>query len=121
MAQVRQVIAWTVRGFLCGVLALGSLSTASADIVTTEDALNSAQIAKTRERVKALTQRPELVMQLKALGVMPDQLEARVDAMTDAEVLALAGKLDNLPAGGALSNNQLILIIILIIVLVIVL
>ncbi len=115
------MIAWTVRALLCGVLALGLLGRASADIVSTEDALNSAQIAKTRERVKALAQRPELATQLKALGVMSDQVEARVDAMTDAEVLALAGKLDNLPAGGALSNNQLILIIVLIIVLALVL
>ncbi len=121
MAQVRQVIAWTVRVFLGGALALGLFGAASAGLVSTEDALNSAQIAKTREQVKALVQRPELATQLKALGVVPDQAEARVDAMTDAEVLALAGKLGDLPAGGRLTDNELILIIVLILVLVLVL
>jgi hypothetical protein len=61
-------------------------------------------------------QRPELAKELQALGANPTEAQARVDAMTDAEVRTLAGKLGVLPAGGALTNNELILILVLIII-----
>src|SRR5436190_1548021 len=118
MMKSRQWTAWMFRLGLCGVLWFGISGVASAGVVSTEDAANAAQAAKAREEVKALAQRPELAAQLKALGVAPDQAAARVDAMTDAEVLTIANKLGDLPAGGRLSDNELILVILLIIILV---
>ena len=41
-----------------------------------------------------------------------------VDGMTDAEVLAMQDKLGSLPAGGALSNNDLILILLIVILII---
>jgi hypothetical protein len=41
--------------------------------------------------------------------------------MSEAEVASLAGKLDALPAGGALSNQDLILILIVVLLVVILL
>jgi len=38
--------------------------------------------------------------QLLALGVDPSQVEARVAALTDGELRALAGKVSEAPAGG---------------------
>jgi hypothetical protein len=46
-----------------------------------------------------------------ALGVKPELAKQRVDALTDAEVVSLAGKIDTLPAGGALSSTDLIIIL----------
>jgi hypothetical protein len=42
-----------------------------------------------------------------------------VNAMSEAEVASLAGKLDQLPAGGALSNQDLLLIIIVILLVIV--
>jgi uncharacterized protein DUF6627 len=121
MIGSRQVIAGIVRLAVCGMLTAGWVATANAGVISTEDAARSEQVTKAREQVKALAERPELAAQLKALGVAPDQAAARVDAMTDAEVLTLAGKLGDLPAGGRLTDNELILILVIILVLALVL
>lgn len=72
-----------------------------------------------RERVKALLERTDVRAGLEKHGVLPDEAAARVDAMTPQEVSQLAGRLDTLAAGGAVSNQQLLLIIILVLVLII--
>jgi hypothetical protein len=91
--------------------------TAYADLVGTDDAAASFEAAKTnpdREKVRAFMERPEVVEKLKSMGVAPDQAKARVGALSDAEIHMIAGKLDMLPAGGKLSNNDLLLILVII-------
>ena len=75
-----------------------------------------------RERVLSIVERPEVARQLEKFGILPVQARDRVAAMSEAEVASLAGKLESLPAGGALSNQDLVLIVLvtlLVIVLVI--
>jgi hypothetical protein len=104
----------------CGVLVLALFSAPTrADLVTTEEVTASAQAEKARERIKAFAQRPELAKALEAQGVAADQVQLRVDAMTDKEVLALADKIGSLPAGGRLHSDDLIIILLLIVILVI--
>jgi hypothetical protein len=74
-----------------------------------------------RERVMTLVERPEVAQALEKMGIAADQAKARVGAMSEAEVASLAGKLDALPAGGALSNQDLVLILIVILLVVILL
>jgi hypothetical protein len=74
-----------------------------------------------RERVKSMLERPELAAELEKMGVAPGDARARVDAMTPQEVAQLAGRLDTLAAGGALSNQDLLLVIILLLLLIIIL
>jgi uncharacterized protein DUF6627 len=74
-----------------------------------------------RERVKAALERPEVAQALKKLGVDASAAEARVDAMSDTEVAQIAGLVDQLPAGGVLSNEQLLAILLLVILLVLLL
>jgi hypothetical protein len=74
-----------------------------------------------RERLKSMLERPELAAELERMGVAPAEARARVDAMTPQEVTQLAGRLDTLAAGGALSNQDLLLIIILLLLLIIIL
>jgi len=100
------------------ILALSlALPQAHAGLVSAD----AAQAAGDRERVKALIARPELARDIEKLGILPQEATARVDAMNEAEVRELAGRLDALPAGGAISNQELLLVIILILLLVIVL
>jgi len=100
------------------ILALSlALPQAHAGLVSAD----AAQAAGDRERVKALIARPELAREIEKLGILPQEAAARVDAMNEAEVRELAGRLDALPAGGAISNQELLLLIILILLLVIVL
>ena len=74
-----------------------------------------------RERVMTMVERPEVAQALEKMGIAADQAKARVGAMTEAEVHSLAGKLDALPAGGALGNQDFLLIVIIVILLVVLL
>jgi uncharacterized protein DUF6627 len=68
-----------------------------------------------RERVKGMLERPEVAAEMQKMGIAADEARARVDAMTPAEVAQVAGRLDSLPAGGAMSDRDLLLIILLIV------
>ena len=94
---------------------------AYAGMIGTDEATPPAQVGAERERVKALLARPEVAKALEKLGVKADAAAARVDAMTDEEVTQLAGRIDALPAGGVLTNDQLIVILLLVILLVLLL
>jgi hypothetical protein len=74
-----------------------------------------------RERVKAALERPDVAQALQKMGLDAKDAAARVDAMTDSEVTVLAGKIDLLPAGGALTNDQLIVILLIVVILVLLL
>lgn len=74
-----------------------------------------------RARVMALIERPEVAQQLEKMGIPQSEVKARVAAMSEAEVASLAGKIDSLPAGGALSNQDLIIIILIILLIVVLL
>jgi len=102
-------------------LALLIPQSARAGTIATEDALSAQQAVQDRERIKALVARPELAQALEKLGIAPENAKARVDAMSDAEVRTVAGKLDALPAGGALSNTDFLLVIIIVILVVVLL
>jgi hypothetical protein len=67
-----------------------------------------------RDRVMALIERPEVAQQLEKMGIPQNEAKDRVAAMTEAEVASLAGKLDALPAGGALSNQDFLIILIIV-------
>ena len=103
---------------LFGLLVIGlalALPQAYAGMIATDAAQDE------RSRVKAMLERPEVIQELQKMGVPPEQAAARVDAMNDAEVRQIAGRLDALPAGGQMSNQSLLLLIIIILLIVIIL
>ena len=69
---------------------------AQAGLVSTE----SVSTAGSRERVALFLERADVQLQLESMGVSPQDVKARVTALSDAEVANLAGKIDTLPAGG---------------------
>jgi hypothetical protein len=91
------------------VLAIGlPMGHAQAGIVATGEAVPQQS---ERERIKALVARPEVAKKLETLGVLPKDAQARIDALTDAEVVTLAGRIDALPAGAMSDQNWLLVII----------
>jgi hypothetical protein len=101
------------------VLSLAFAFPAFAGMIETPAAPSQQQTQ--RERVLQLVERPEVAKQLEKMGISADRAKDRVAAMSDEEVAMVAGKLDSLPAGGELSNQDfLFLIIILLVVILIV-
>jgi len=95
--------------------------TVRAGTIATDDVLAAQQPAQDRAKLKALVERPELAQQLEKLGIAPEKAKERVDAMSDAEVRMVVGRLESLPAGAALSNTDFLLVIIIVILVVVLL
>jgi hypothetical protein len=74
-----------------------------------------------RQKVKELVARPELAQQLKQMGIAPEDIQGRIDAMSDEEVRSLAGRLNAVPAGGDVTQQEWLLIIIVILLVIIIL
>ena len=68
-----------------------------------------------RAQVLSMLEREDVRLQLQAHGVNPADVEARVAALTDAEVAQLAGQIESLPAGGDVLGVLLTVFIILLI------
>ena len=99
---------------LC-LLGLGSYLPASrAAIIGTEAVATAQQIQYERDHLNQLLDRDNVKSALRDLGVEPDSVQARVDSLTDAEVHALASRLDEYPAGGGLGVLGVALIVFLV-------
>ena len=71
-----------------------------AELVPTESVITSTA-DRDRARLRALVDREDVRAQLQAYGVSADEAGARVEALTDREVEAIANRLDQVPSGAA--------------------
>ncbi len=73
---------------------------AQAGIVSSDEILSSSAAVANRDRVSSFLARDDVRQALQAQGVSPQAATQRVQAMSDAEVEQLAGRIDQAPAGG---------------------
>lgn len=76
---------------------------AHAGMIGADQVAAEAQSDGARDQVRAFFGRSEVRNQLQNLGISPAAAQARVSAMTDAEIASVAGRIDRLPAGGLIS------------------
>lgn len=107
------------RGAIVGMALLLPFGFAQAGIVSTHDVAAQEGIEAQREKVREFMAREDVADKLIELGVAPELAKKRAGALTDEEVITIAGKIDKLPAGGALRQTELLLLLILVIVLII--
>ena len=106
ISQVLVVVLLTVWGYV---------PIAKAGIIGTETIIDAEQAQQQREHISSLLSRDHVKSYLAARGVDPAYVQARVNSLTDAEVDALASRLDRLPAGGDLLTIALIAFVVLVI------
>jgi hypothetical protein len=82
------------------LLSLGLAQASGAAIIGTEQAMQVEARAAQVSRVESMLARTEVATQLVKFGVDPLLVQARVGNMTDAELLAMEGRLDKQLAGG---------------------
>ena len=75
-----------------------------AGMVTTEQVSAATSAQASRDIVLSTISRAEVASQMQAMGIDSNAAQARVGAMTDAEVSSLANQIGSLPAGA--SNNN---------------
>jgi hypothetical protein len=85
------------------VLFMSIAGPASAALISTDqtaEAVASADASAERARVRNWLAREDVVRQMRDLGVSATEAQQRVAALSDEEARDLAGKMDELPAGG---------------------
>lgn len=91
---------------------------AVAALVETDAATGSTGMADARERVRQFLAREDVRTALLAQGIDPAEANARVETLTDTEISQIAGRIDELPAGGILGFVILVLVIVLLVFLI---
>jgi len=96
---------------IVSIAGLGLPLPAQAGMVGTDAVVSTSG---ERERIATFLEREDVRQQLQAQGVSPQDVQARVAALTDDEAAQLAGRIDSLPAGGILGLILLVFVILLI-------
>ncbi|MEN8130491.1 MAG: DUF6627 family protein [Pseudomonadota bacterium] len=105
-------VAW----FLSAVLAMIPMVPAQAAMLGTDQIVNSAQTAPTREKLQQFLNQEATKQQLLAWGVSPDWVKERVGSLTNVELARINQQIDKLNAGG---NSILGILLVIFIVFVI--
>jgi hypothetical protein len=84
------------------VLPLGPMPAARAEIIGTPAAVAAYDRAASMDRIAQALDREQVRKRLLAHGVERSAVDARLAALTDAELADLATRLDSAPAGGDL-------------------
>jgi hypothetical protein len=91
---------------------------ALAALIETETVINPDRIKDTRVLLNQLMAREDVRTGLLSYGINPVEIEARVAAMTDSEILQVKQAIDQLPAGGQVAPDAGFALIILAVVIV---
>lgn len=101
---------------LCMAVLMAGSHKAQAGIVTNKSLAQNARVDLDRQDILNLLSRSEAKQQLMVMGVDPAMVHERVRYMTDAEVLQVNQKLDEMYAGQADILGLLVLLFIIFIV-----
>lgn len=92
---------------------------AIAALVQTESLLDMSRSQEARETLKKFMTREDVRSAIVAQGISPAEADARLNSLTDAEVIQLADQINQLPAGGDVLGLVIAVLVIVILVLVI--
>ena len=92
---------------------------AFAALVETETMLDMSRGQEARETLKQFMARKDVRDAVISQGVDPSEADARLNSLSDAEVIQLANQIDQLPAGGDALGLLVTVLVVVILVLVI--
>ena len=102
------------------LVTLGFAQSAGAGVIGTETAIENQERTDRIERITAVLDRDGVSERLVALGVDPADAKQRVASLSDAELLSLEQRMNDLPAGAdsALTVLGIVLLVLLVLELV---
>ena len=86
---------------------------AQAEIVNTHDLATQGQTQQDQTKVQSFLERATVKEKLEAMGVKGLFAKDRVASLDEQEVHALAERIDAMPAGGTLSQSDMIFILLI--------
>lgn len=100
-----------------GASLLVAAPAARAELIGTEQITTQAksdastQIARDRQTLEQFMARQDVQREMQALGVDPQVAQSRLAALSNAEVEQLAGRVQSLPAAGAIGFQEMVIIL----------
>ncbi|TAK72972.1 MAG: hypothetical protein EPO19_00110 [Betaproteobacteria bacterium] len=88
---------------------------AHAELVPTYRLTAANQSESARQKLERYLRREDMRAGLERNGVDPAAAKARVDALADEDVAAIAGKIDSLPAGGEIIGALVFIFVLLLV------
>lgn len=88
-----------------------------AAMIGTDSISNGNRVQSPREYLNNLLAREDIQTALVSQGIDPQEAQARIDSLSDAEVNDIVNKLDQLPAGGFLGELLIVVALVFIILL----
>jgi len=76
------------------------VQTVRAAMIKTETVLTLSTVNNVRESLNQFLKREDVQAIITAQGISPAEAKARVDSLSDDEIMQIADKMDELPAGG---------------------
>ncbi|MFA5915029.1 MAG: PA2779 family protein [Burkholderiales bacterium] len=92
-----------------------AITPAQAAMISTSSITAAGQAESPRQKLLRYLEREDVRAGLEQKGVTPAAAKARVDALSDDEVAAVAGKIDTLPAGGEFIGALVFIFVLLLI------
>lgn len=77
------------------------VQTAQAAMIKTETVLTQTTVNDVRENLNQFLKREDVQAIMTTQGISPVEAKARVDSLSDDEIMQIADKMDQLPAGGS--------------------
>ena len=108
----RQFLAATM-----GVSLMAAAPAARAELIGTQQLiqaqpnLNSANLVKDRDTLDSFMARADVQTKLEQMGLSQEVTQQRLAALSDTEVAQLAGRINSMPAAGALGFQDMVLIL----------
>jgi hypothetical protein len=88
---------------------------AHAELVPTNSVVAASQAGSARKTLGRYLEREDVRAGLEQYGVSPAAAKARVAALSDEEVTAIAGRIDSQPAGGEIIGALVFIFVLLLI------
>lgn len=87
---------------VCNIFMLGLSPTVNARLITTQESMQLTQTQRQEQltKINRILLHDEVQEQMLAFGVDPENVQDRLDVLTDEELMQLASRLPDMPAGG---------------------
>ena len=105
-----------VHVLLTAFVFVGFTQSVQAALISTEQVVAAGAAQQERAKIAMALDRPEIQAQLEKMGISQSDAQARIAALSDAEVSSISHQIDTLPAGGDGFVGALLFIFILLLV-----
>jgi hypothetical protein len=105
-----------VHTLITALVFVGFTQTVQASMVSTEQVVSASAAQQNRAKIAATFDRADVQAELAKMGVTAEEAKARVAALTDAETVSIAQRVDTIPAGGDGIIGALIFIFVVLLV-----